>query len=411
MIPAVWFDHVRKQRKFRYCLQSCRPLISLVVACSVAQLASSQTIDVHLLEVPDYAWYYGCMGTAAGNLMGFWDRHGFPDFYTGRVNGGLAPLNSASTNSGIVSLWASKAGLDGRPATRPGHVDDYYAAYESTAPDPYIAAGRTEHSPDCIGDFIGLSQSKWTNLANECSGNIDGFCFVYWDTNGDRRVNFTAVSESAQPVTDVQSGLRAWTRWRGYDATVFTQLTDFNPATPPGKGFTFNDLKAEIDSGYPVLLFLQFTNEFSRTIGSVTNVNPHIHSMLAYGYYFDANGSAYVRYRTSWASGDNRLHQWTAAAWETQLPVRGVIGYHPLPRIRQCAPAQGTVFLQWDGPAADLYDSTLGISRRVQGYLLEMSPSLSPPSFSAVSPVLTTNSFTITNSLDSAFFRVRLVNL
>src|SRR5262245_10946856 len=82
--------------------------------------------NVYLTEVPDYAWFYGCMGTAAGNLMGFWDRHGFPDFYTGQVNGGLAPLNTGGGNWGVVSMWASKSGFDGRPDDKPGHIDDYW---------------------------------------------------------------------------------------------------------------------------------------------------------------------------------------------------------------------------------------------------------------------------------------------
>src|SRR5262249_47954131 len=124
-------------------------------------------------------WYYGCMGTASGNLMGYWDRHGFPDFYTGPANGGLAPLTTSGANAGIVSMWASMAGVDGRPADKPGHVDDYYISYESTAPDPYITAGRAEHAPDCIGDFMGLNQRKWTNMNSECSGNIDAFSFVF----------------------------------------------------------------------------------------------------------------------------------------------------------------------------------------------------------------------------------------
>ncbi len=413
---AVCVRAVRGKELSRFSHVVAKPLRSALIAFgillwSAADQVLSQTIDVRLTEVPDYDWYYGCMGTAAGNLMGFWDRHGFPDFYTGQANGGLAPLTTASTNLGIVSLWASKAGLDGRPAGQPGHVDDYYVAYESTAADPYTTAGRPEHAADCIGDFIGLSQSKWTQLGGECNGNIDGFCYVYWKTNGDRQVNFVPSPVAGVPARDVQSGLRAWTQWRGYDAVVFTQLVDLNPATPPGKGFGFEDLKAEIDTGYPVLLFLQNTNEFSRTIGSAANVNPHIHSMLAYGYYLDQDGTPYVRYRTSWASGDNRLHQWAPGDWEAGLPVRGVIGYHPLARLRQVSFTDGILFLQWDGPAANLYDSTVGATRRVHGYVVETAASLTSLAFTAISPVLITNSFSITNVPDSAFFRIRLVNL
>src|ERR1044071_2178741 len=113
--------------------------------------------NIILTEVPDYAWFAGCFGTASGNLMGYWDRHGLPDFYTGPTGGGLAPINTIGANVGIRSLWASKAGMDGRPAGKPGHIDDYWTffvndqtySYESTAPDPYQVAGRAEHQPDC----------------------------------------------------------------------------------------------------------------------------------------------------------------------------------------------------------------------------------------------------------------------
>lgn len=385
------------------------PFLSVIALAALLGSTAYASTNVFLVDVPDYNWFYGCMGTASGNLMGFWDRHGFPDFYTGSANGGVAPLSTAGTNAGIISLWASKAGVDGRATNQPGHVDDYYVSYESTGPDPYVIAGRPEHLPDCLADFIGMDQLKWTNLADECNGNIDGYCFVFWDTNGDRRVNYAPVDPNGKPVRDVQSGLRAWTQYRGYDCTLFTQLTDFNPTKPLTNGFTFANLKTEIDAGYPVLLFLQNFNQLSRTLGSAIDVNPPIHSMLAYGYYISDTGALYVRYRTSWASGPNVLSLWGSQVWQASLPVRGVIGYHPLPKIRQYSMSAGNLVLQWDGPAADLWDSTVGSVTRVHGYIVEMSPSLTPANFSDVSPVLTTNTFTIQHGPTSAFFRVRLV--
>ena len=155
------------------------------LCCAVA-LPSRADSDVYLLGTPDYDWFAGCFGTASGNLMGYWDRHGLPDFYTGPTAGGVAPLDSYGANVGIRSMWVSQAGLDGRPANKPGHMDDYWdyqpgtspPGYESTATDPYILANRAEHEPDCIGDFIGLNQKKWTNLNSECDGNINAYSFV-----------------------------------------------------------------------------------------------------------------------------------------------------------------------------------------------------------------------------------------
>src|SRR5438552_8094616 len=79
-----------------------------------------------LTEVPDYTWYAGCFSTTSGNCMGYWDRHGLPDFYTGPTAGGVAPLDNYGTNNGIFSMCASAAGLDGRPSDKPGHIDDYW---------------------------------------------------------------------------------------------------------------------------------------------------------------------------------------------------------------------------------------------------------------------------------------------
>jgi hypothetical protein len=382
----------------------------IVFGASVGLLAQGWgASNVYLTEVPDYGWWAGCYGTASGNLMGFWDRHGFPDFYTGPTNGGQAPLNNYGANAGIISLWASQAGVDGRPAGQFGHYDDYYADYESTDPDPFTTAGRQEHAADCIGDFIGLSQWKWTDMAGECNGNLDGFSFNYWDSSGDKRVNYTPSAEAGMPARDIQSGLRAWAQYRGSESEVFSQLADFNPNTPSGHGFTFADLKAEIDAGYPVLLFLQNYDEISRNIGSLTRVNPEMHGMLAYGYYETDDGSQYVRYRTSWASGDNRLHTWDAQPWEAGISLRGLIGFHPTPKIRHFSLSGSNLTLQWEGPSSEIYDVVTREKRLVHGYVVEMSNSLSLPQFEPVSPVILGDTYTLTNCPSSAYYRIKLV--
>lgn len=384
-------------------------------AAGLLLLASAQGASVYLTDVPDYEWYYGCFGTATGNLMAYWDRHGLDHFYVGPTGGGLAPLDSYSGrgHAGIVSLWATCAGQDGRPLNQPGHVDDYYLDYESTAPDPYVLFGRTEHSPDCIGDFIGLNQKKWTNLNGECDGNIDGYSFVYWDPSGKRRVNFAPGPEAGLPALDIQSGLRAWTQWRGYTADVFTQLADFNPLAPQGQGFTFADLKAEIDAGYPVLLFLQNYGVNSRSLAGMARANPRIHGMLAYGYFIDPDGISYVRLRTSWGSGDNVFNQWTSDDWLPEstllLPVRGVIGYHPRPQIMQITRNDDHLTLRWHGPASVLYDEEAGTLTPLHEYVVEAADSLNPAGFAPVAPPTTERQLTIPAGTGSALFlRVKL---
>src|SRR3954470_10586716 len=96
-----------------------RPLTILAGSLCATAVFTLQAQNVMINDVPDYSWYSGCFGTASGNMMGFWDRNGLSDFYTGPTAGGVAPLStSGSANKGIRSMWASKAGFDGRPASQ-----------------------------------------------------------------------------------------------------------------------------------------------------------------------------------------------------------------------------------------------------------------------------------------------------
>jgi hypothetical protein len=361
---------------------------------------------VYLTEVPDYSWWAGCFGTASGNLAGFWDRHGYPNIYTGPTDGGVAPLSDGG-KFGIRSMWSSQKGLDGRPTDQPGHRDDYWTEYEFTGQDRYVTEARTEHSPDCIGDFIGLSQNKWPSLAGECRGNIDAFSFVFWDKTGNRRVNYYTTN-GATYVPDIGSGLREWMRWRGYDADVFTQLTDFNPERTTAAGFTYDDVKREINAGYPVLCFLQPQGTFNRTVLGVPNVNPEIHGVMIYGYFSDTF-SGYdkgVVIHTSWATGETLLN-WSSAAWLGLFPVRGVIGFHPRPKITSITRSGGNLDLRWDGPATYLHDQITGTdSGPLQNYVVQRSSSLSTPDWKPMTSPTTNHFATVPAPPSTTFYRV-----
>jgi hypothetical protein len=376
-------------------------------------MPSQADSDVRLLGVPDYEWHAGCFGTACGNLMGYWDRHGLPDFYTGPTGGGLAPLSSGGANRGIRSLWASQAGLDGRPAGQWGHMEDYWVEYSKTGPDPYLAAGREEHAPDCIGDFIGLSQKKWTNMNDECDGNIDAYSFVFWNKKGARRTNFQPVDGNGEPVPDIPSGLQAWTRYRGYDADVFSQLSDFNPTVTSGQGFTFQNLKAEIDAGYPVLIFLQRFTDYSRSLTDPTpmpKANPEIHGMLAYGYAeYPSSGVQWVYYKTSWAVGEY-YSSWDESIWQAGMPVRGFLGYRPKPKIRSATRANGEITITWDGPSSQLSNVISGTVTSVHRYQLERATPEAPDTFTPVGSPTTERTITIPECCEeAAFYRIRLL--
>jgi hypothetical protein len=344
--------------------------------------------NVMIEGLPDYNWYAGCFGTATGNLMGYWDRTGFPDFYTGPTGNGVAPLNSFGLNRGIRSMWASKAGFDGRSPNQPGHADDYWTylisdqsySYESTDTDPFVIAGRPEHTADCLCDFMGASQKKWSDLNGECAGNIDAFAFNYWDKQGALRVNFTPPSTNGQAIREVQSGIRQWTRYRGYDANVASQLADFNPLVPAGGGFHFEDLKAEILRGYPLILMLQKPAELSRNLPGMARANPEIHAIIAFHFLETDAGDQLVQYRTSWASGE-AAESW--AAWGPQdwaglpgMTLRGAILFHPLPKITTIERANNKVTVRWDGPTSTLWDDINQVETPAHSYTVERAGSL-----------------------------------
>jgi hypothetical protein len=370
----------------------------------------------YLTEVPDYDWHFGCFGTATGNLMGYWDRHGFPNFYTGPTTGGIAPLHSFGSNSGIRSLWGTRAGMDGRPSSQPGHVDDYYIDYEITAPDPYLTANRLPHASDCLGDFIGLSQFRWNDLNSECAGNIDGYAFNFFDPTGRRRHNFQPTDVGGTPIPDVQSGIREWTRYRDAEADSFSQLAEFNPDKTSADGFTFADLKAEIDAGYPVLLYMQEYGQFSRRLAGSPRVNPIIHAMVAYGYYVDDLGNSYVRYRTSWATGDFELSPWVAESWtpsgDLNLPLRGVVGYRPRPKIIEFRRLSGGLLLRWHGPLSILHDAQLESDTPVHRYLVERAERLHPADWKPVTDPVSALETTIPDCCEGpAYFRLRVESI
>jgi hypothetical protein len=389
-------------------------------ACTgfVAIASAAAAENVTLVDVPDYSWYAGCYGTASGNLMGYWDRHGLPDMYTGPTAGGLAPLTSVGSNSSIRALWASQQGVDGRPAGKAGHIEDYWesqdgiGSFESTADDPYVVFGRAEHTPDCIGDFLGQSQRKYANLNGECSGNIDGFAFNFWDKTGNRRTNFVPPIVNGVQVRDIQSGLREWSRSRGYSANVSSQLADVNPEAPLGTGFTFDDIKAEINAGYPVLLLLQRHNEFSRELLGTPGLNPLGHAILIYGYVVTSTDVHALWIRTSWGDG-GALAIWNSDATipGLDLPIRGAITYHPEPKITRMERTGNQVRFEWHGPLSILHDEMSGVSNPVHQYVIERATTLDPANFTVSSEATSALETTIAAPVEgSAFFRVRLVN-
>src|SRR6185295_17513640 len=155
-------------------------------------------------------------------------------------------------------------------------------------------------------------------------------------------------------------------------------------------------------------------------LGTMTNANPEIHAMLAYGYEdASAFGVRNVYVRTSWGSGEGVYHTWNTdprLAGDTPLQVRGVIGFHPHPRIRSIErnTNAGTVTLNWDGPSSvlSLYnqDAQTYSEARPHRYQIERSPTLVPAHFAPVGTAVTQRTITLPDCCDRmAFYRVVLI--
>lgn len=234
---------------------------------------------VVLGDVPTSRWTYGCAATAAGMVLGYYDRNGYSEMYTGRRNRGVAPLKNLGNATALI---ASKKGRDGNRSF--GHVNDYWRAYGSSGPDPYETAGRAEHTPDCVADFLGTNQWKWDYYSDgEVDFNVDGSTALWAYNTGEKLYDFIPSESAGLPQTSFCHGLKLYAEYCGYSVYEnYTQRVDLED------GFSYSDYQAEIDAGRPV--FVQLAG----------------HSMVGVGY---DSQSEIIYIHDTW---DNRLHwmQW-----------------------------------------------------------------------------------------------------
>lgn len=239
------------------------------LATSASPVASLQGVAVG--NTTDYDWWYGCAPTAAGMVIGHYDRNGYDGLdYDNLVPGGVAE-DSTFGNPGAL--------VNGVIAS-PGHVSDFYSGgYMASGDDVY--AGREF---DSLADFMGTSQDSL--------GHINGSTSFYSYTEG-----------YALPIADIvywnvqdnsgMYGIYEYLRYRGYasgdpstDTSIYNQRIAGYTGTLTGIGFTFADYMAEIDAGRPVMIHVEG------------------HSMFGYGY--DAATTEIVLHDT-WTAGEHRM--------------------------------------------------------------------------------------------------------
>ena len=272
-----------------------------------------------LNTVPAFTWCYGCSATSAAMMMGYYDNQGYPNMYTGPTHGGVCPMNNEtywghtvwpSVTCGECPLSATHIGKDGRTAR--GDVEDYWIDYGDAGPDPYIVNGWTEHTQgDCTADFMGTSQSKFSNT--------DGSTRFYNNTDGSALSDYTGCEPSRR---DGCHGIKLFVTSRGYTVTAnFSQyIYGYSGNT---KGFTYDNFKTEIDAGRPVLI---------QVVG---------HTMLGYGYN-DTGSLIYIH--DTW---DNSNHSMTWGGSYSSMQHYGVV----VLRLQSITPGSTHALNDYDGDA------------------------------------------------------------
>ena len=214
------------------------------------RIAVRASRKAQLSDFPDYEWYYGCAPTAAGMLLGFYDRNGYNgSTYRNLIPGGVAEQTTFSGSNQIV--------LD--VVASPEHIADYYVAYDHYGDDPNPGG----HEDNCLADFMETSKDAAEN-------SDGGSSFWYWQT-GDP---FTLEDIKLYNMEDTSAiyGIAEWIWRQGYDIeTLWNRYIDRQVYG----GCTFSEFRQEIDAGRPTLLHL----------------NGHV--MVAYGYAFP--DTVYVR--------------------------------------------------------------------------------------------------------------------
>ncbi|MCF7855789.1 MAG: C39 family peptidase [Candidatus Pacebacteria bacterium] len=256
------------------------------------QLATGETLVAHqagatdLPNIADYSWWYGCSPTSVGMAMGFYDRNGYNGMNYGRlIPGGQA---EATGHGGISTAPLAEASI-----ASSGHIADFWTGYGHSGDDP-LASGRTIPADfNSLADFMGTSQDS--------QSNSDGSTTFYYYTNG---APTTAQNLFNGGVADKSGlyGIYEYLGYRGYTPDANNLYNQYIAELGLTYGFTWEQYKAEIDAGRPVLIHVEG------------------HTMCGIGYN-DATNQ--VRLLDTWSGGPHAM-TWGGSYSYSELPHLGV---------------------------------------------------------------------------------------
>ena len=209
----------------------------------------------------DYDWWHGCSPTSAGMIMGHYDRNGYGtdpliNQYPNLVPGGVAEANTYGSGTYIANNAIASS----------EHIADFFSGGYGASGDDVLPPF---HNFNCLADFMSTSQDAYDNS--------NGSTTFWYYTDGSRLHAGDIYDYGASYYDDSgMFGIYEYVNYCGYgsgnpDTNFFNQYIDAKGAT---YGFTFDEYKAEIDAGRPILIHVEG------------------HSMYGYGYDTGADGLA-----------------------------------------------------------------------------------------------------------------------
>jgi hypothetical protein len=199
---------------------------------------------VMLAGVPAFDWSYGCSATSAAMMAGYYDRHDHGHTYMGPTNGGLMPLTNSTWGSGECPLSATHQGYDGLATA--GHVDRFWT--NNSGSDPWGTSDPTGTYNGCTADYMGTNQEWW--------GNIDGSTTFYNYVDGSPLFDPADGTTGPPYGRDGIHGLRLFFESRGY--SVSTNYNQYINGWDGNRiGYTYDDFKASINAGIPVMIQIE----------------------------------------------------------------------------------------------------------------------------------------------------------
>ncbi len=215
-------------------------------------------------------YMYGCTATALGILLAYYDIYGHSNKDMSTLIGGVLDIDSRGTSpDGNIYDMSDPSTLANFIAST-GYIDRFYQN-----PDKQVEFDYSFNSWDILNteDFDSLADYIGTGQYGR--DNEDKLTSVWYDYTLDSITSsnetYTVNGKTLELYySDFLYGLSLYAESRGYELNreaTGTTLCDTATYKSGGKGkFTFEDLKAEIDAGRPLLVHLIATNGEAHTI-------------------------------------------------------------------------------------------------------------------------------------------------